>query len=168
MHFIRHLLGLALACSALAYVPAIAAINASQLGASYNAKRSAITFKVYSSRATRIELWLYAAAGASPEVARIPLTRGSGDVWSTVVSRAALKRAGLNGPVYYGYRAWGPNWTWDADWTKGSSLGFVSDVDALGVNTDLKLTHFFAGHRLNFDTPLMLRQCAGSAPQGGP
>jgi isoamylase len=132
MHFIRHLLGLALACSALAYVPAIAAINASQLGASYNAKRSAITFKVYSSRATRIELWLYAAAGASPEVARIPLTRGSGDVWSTVVSRAALKRAGLNGPVYYGYRAWGPNWTWDADWTKGSSLGFVSDVDALG------------------------------------
>ncbi len=36
------------------------------------------------------------------------------------------------------------------------------------VNTDLKLTHFFAGHRLNFDTPLMLRQCAGSAPQGGP
>jgi glycogen operon protein len=132
MHFVPITLCFALACGAFATLPAAAAINASQLGATYNANRSAIAFRVYSSRATRIELWLYAAGSATQEVARIPLARGSGDVWSTVVSRAALKRAGIPGPVYYGYRAWGPNWTWDAGWSKGSSLGFVSDVDAQG------------------------------------
>ncbi len=40
--------------------------------------------------------------------------------------------AGITGPVYYGYRAWGPNWTFSSSWTKGSSVGFVSDVDAQG------------------------------------
>ncbi|MBK8401088.1 MAG: glycogen-debranching protein [Propionivibrio sp.] len=132
MHFVRKTLCLALACGALGAAPAGAAINASQLGATYNANRSAIAFKVYSSRATRIELWLYAAPSGTPEVARIPLTRGSGDVWSTSVSRTRLARAGIAGPVYYGYRAWGPNWIYDAGWSKGSSLGFVSDVDAGG------------------------------------
>ncbi|MFY9856072.1 MAG: alpha-amylase family glycosyl hydrolase, partial [Terracidiphilus sp.] len=34
--------------------------------------------------------------------------------------------------VYYGYRAWGPNWPYSASWTKGSSVGFISDVDANG------------------------------------
>ncbi|HEX2643703.1 MAG TPA: carbohydrate-binding module family 20 domain-containing protein, partial [Thermoanaerobaculia bacterium] len=32
----------------------------------------------------------------------------------------------------YGYRAWGPNWTYNASWTPGSSLGFVSHVDTNG------------------------------------
>jgi isoamylase len=34
--------------------------------------------------------------------------------------------------VYYGYRAWGPNWPYVSTWTKGSATGFVSDVDASG------------------------------------
>jgi isoamylase len=34
--------------------------------------------------------------------------------------------------VYYGYRAWGPNWPFSNSWTKGSSAGFISDVDAQG------------------------------------
>ncbi|TDM06187.1 MAG: hypothetical protein C4K60_16275 [Ideonella sp. MAG2] len=34
--------------------------------------------------------------------------------------------------VFYGYRAWGPNWPFNAQWTPGSNLGFVSDVDAQG------------------------------------
>ena len=54
MHFFRQSLGLALACGAFASFPGNAAINASQLGATYNANHSAIAFKVYSSRATRI------------------------------------------------------------------------------------------------------------------
>ena len=132
MRFVRTLLCAALGCAALSPAPALAAINASQLGATYNANHSKITFKVYSSRATRIELWLYASASGTSEVARIPLTRGSDNVWSTSVSRARLSSAGIKRPVYYGYRAWGPNWTYDAGWSKGSSLGFVSDVDAQG------------------------------------
>ena len=34
--------------------------------------------------------------------------------------------------MYYGYRAWGPNWPFSSSWTKGSSAGFISDVDAQG------------------------------------
>jgi len=58
MHFVRITLCFALACGTFATLPADAAINASQLGATYNANRSAIAFRVYSSRATRVELWL--------------------------------------------------------------------------------------------------------------
>ena len=38
----------------------------------------------------------------------------------------------IDGAVYYGYRAWGPNWPYNASWTKGSAAGFISDVDASG------------------------------------
>ena len=36
---------------------------------------------------------------------------------------ANLQALGLAGAIYYGYRAWGPNWTFDAAWTPGSSAG---------------------------------------------
>jgi len=39
---------------------------------------------------------------------------------------------GFTGPVYYGYRAWGPNWPYVSTWVKGSSAGFISDVDSAG------------------------------------
>jgi len=39
---------------------------------------------------------------------------------------------GIAGTIYYGYRAWGPNWPFDATWTKGSGKGFVTDVDGAG------------------------------------
>jgi isoamylase len=97
MRFVRTLLCAALGCAALSPAPALAAINASQLGATYNANHSKITFKVYSSRATRLELWLYASASGTSEVARIPLTRGSGNVWSTSVSRARLSAPASSG-----------------------------------------------------------------------
>ena len=34
--------------------------------------------------------------------------------------------------MFYGYRAWGPNWPYSPDWTKGSAAGFNADVDASG------------------------------------
>jgi isoamylase len=49
-----------------------------------------------------------------------------------VVPVSSIQTAGITGAVYYGYRAWGPNWPYNASWTKGSSAGFVSDVDASG------------------------------------
>jgi glycogen operon protein len=112
--------------------PASAAINASQLGAAYDATKSSINFKVYSSRATRVELWVYATAQGGVEKLRVPLSLGAGGVWSTNVTTSALVAAGVSGTVYYGYRAWGPNWAYNAGWVKGSALGFVADVDAAG------------------------------------
>jgi isoamylase len=112
--------------------PASAAINASQLGAKYDSTKSNLSFKVYSSRATRIELYLYSAATGATEKAHYVMTQGSNGVWSVTLSSSTLSSLGLSGTVYYGYRAWGPNWPYNASWTKGSSAGFISDVDAGG------------------------------------
>ncbi|MEV8097712.1 isoamylase [Kitasatospora sp. NPDC085879] len=110
-----------------------AAVTSPALGAHYNGTGTSIDFRLYSSRATRIELYLYAAASGRQEAVRLPLTKNAASgVWSVSVPTATLRSHGILGPVYYGYRAWGPNWPYDASWTKGSSAGFLSDVDAAG------------------------------------
>lgn len=125
---------LALGTAVTGVAPAQAAINAQNLGGRYDASASNVTFRVYSSRATRMEVYLYKTASGAQEVAKYVLTKDStSNVWSTTVSVATLKTTyGLTGPIYYGYRAWGPNWPYVSGWTKGSSLGFISDVDAAG------------------------------------
>jgi glycogen operon protein len=104
------------------------------LGASYDAAQSNITFRVYSSRATRIDVYLYAQSYGAQEKVSYTLTKDSTtNIWSKTVSVSTLKNTyGITGAVYYGYRAWGPNWPYSASWTKGSSVGFVTDVDAQG------------------------------------
>jgi isoamylase len=111
-----------------------AAINALALGAKYDATQSNIAFKVYSSRATRIEVWIYKTPSGAQQVARYVLSKNAAtNVWSSTVSVATLKNTyGVTGTVYYGYRAWGPNWPYVSTWVKGSGTGFVSDIDASG------------------------------------
>jgi glycogen operon protein len=113
---------------------AFAAIDAYQLGARYDGTQSNITFKVYSSRATRVEVWIYKnASGFQEKVNYVMVKDAATNIWSKTASVATLQNTyGITGTVYYGYRAWGPNWTYNASWTKGSTLGFISDVDAQG------------------------------------
>lgn len=111
-----------------------AAINEQQLSAHYDATGDNINFRVYSSRATRMELWLYSAGSGVEESGRYPMNfdQGSG-VWSLSVPVDTLRyELGITGAVYYGYRAWGPNWQYDSAWSKGGSQGFIADVDAAG------------------------------------
>jgi isoamylase len=91
-----------------------------------------ITFQLYSSRATRIELDLFDVAVGANERMAVTMTHGAGDVWSVTVDAATLAANGLTGTIYYGYRAWGPNWPFDAGWTRGSGVGFVADCDGAG------------------------------------
>jgi glycogen operon protein len=112
--------------------PASASINPNQLGAKYDSTKANLTFKVSSTRATRIELYLYSAASGAAEKAHYVMTQGTGGVWSLTLSSTTLSSLGLTGTIYYGYRAWGPNWPYSASWTKGSGTGFISDVDASG------------------------------------
>ncbi|MGH8030872.1 MAG: glycogen debranching protein [Luteimonas sp.] len=113
-------------------LPGRAAIDAQALGARYDAGQANINFRVYSSRATRLEVWLYSAPSGAQEVARYSLSRDASNVWSTTLPVATLQGNGLTGTVYYGYRAWGPNWTYNSAWAKGSGIGFVTDIDASG------------------------------------
>jgi isoamylase len=131
---IRRALGLAMLGCALFGSPVVvqAAINANNLGAAYDATKSSINFKIYSSRATRIDLYLYSAATGQQEKVSLPMTLGTGGIWSLNVTSSQLASYGITGTVYYGYRAWGPNWPYNAAWTKGTSTGFITDVDANG------------------------------------
>ncbi|MES2150756.1 MAG: isoamylase [Pseudomonadota bacterium] len=132
MPFHRLLFTVLFACSLFGAAPVQAAINASQLGAAYDAGQANVTFKIYSSRATRIELFLYSSASGTQEKARRVMTLGTGGVWSLTIPVTTLNGYGVTGTVYYGYRAWGPNWPYNAAWIKGSATGFISDVDASG------------------------------------
>jgi isoamylase len=109
-----------------------AEIDTQHLGARYDTAKTNITFRVYSSRATRVELDLYAVNYGAPDVATYVLTKDADQVWSATIPVSDLQAAGINGAVFYGYRAWGPNWPYSSEWTKGSSVGFTSDVDASG------------------------------------
>ncbi|MEA2490640.1 MAG: isoamylase, partial [Acidobacteriota bacterium] len=140
MHFSRavprvrlSVIGLSLTLFFFAGV-ASAAIDALQLGARYDGTQANITFKVYSSRATRIEVWIYKdATGFQEKVKYVMVKDAVTNVWSKTASVATLQTTyGITGTVYYGYRAWGPNWPYNASWVKGSGLGFISDVDAQG------------------------------------
>jgi len=131
--FTRALLAFAGPLFFFSALPTVAAINAYGLGASYDSTQSNVIFRVYSSRATRIDVYLYASPLNLPEVLSFPLSASSGtNIFSTSIPVATLLAAGINGQVYYGYRAWGPNWPFSSSWTKGSSAGFILDVDAQG------------------------------------
>ncbi len=132
MQYKSILASLLLAFSTVMPIAGHAAINTMNLGAKYDATSSNINFRLFSSRATRIELYIYASASGAQEVARYVLSKDANHVWSSSLSVASLKALGVNGAVYYGYRAWGPNWPYSAAWVKGSSAGFIADVDANG------------------------------------
>lgn len=128
------LLVLSLMLAATAASPARAGIDTRALGARYDSTGANINFRVYSSRATRIEVWIYKTPKGAQETVRYVMTQDpSTGVWSKTASVSTLQNSyGITGPVYYGYRAWGPNWTYSSSWTKGSAAGFVSDVDGAG------------------------------------
>lgn len=113
--------------------PAAASIDTRSLGARYDATGATITFRVHSAAATRIAVYLYAAPTDAAERVSYVLTRDASAIFSTSVAVATLRDTyGITGTVYYGYRAWGPNWPYSTAWTKGSSAGFISDVDSAG------------------------------------
>src|SRR6476659_4287495 len=53
--------------------PTLAAPDSSRLGARYDSTEANVTFRVYSSRATRIEVDLYASPMGSPDVLHLVL-----------------------------------------------------------------------------------------------
>jgi len=119
------------------------------LGATTEPGGDAVWFRLASARAIRVELWIYAAP-TGPEALRIQTAR-EGDVWTARVTTEALAAAGV-ATIYYGYRVWGPSWTWDPAWSPGSDLGFVARVDADGnrMNPNKLLIDPYA-HELSHD-----------------
>lgn len=104
----------------------------SNLGAKYNSATNTVSFRVFSHNATRIAIYFYPVPLDADDVFNRLLVR-QGDIWEITLNLNELREAGANsGRLYYGYRAWGPNWEYHPEWTKGSELGFICDVDPHG------------------------------------
>jgi glycogen operon protein len=113
------------------------ASSAPPLGGHYDPTTARYTFAVRSQHATRIEVDLFAASQGAAAVLEVVTEQAPGtDVWWATVSAADVTAAGVGPTVYYGYRAWGPNWPYVAGWTPGSSAGFVSNWDSSGDTFD--------------------------------
>ncbi len=97
------------------------------LGAHWNADRTAVTFRIGSTTATRIELELFAQATGAAPAKSLVLDRESPTTFSAHVAAGELPAT-----IYYGYRVWGPNWPYDPAWTPGSDAGWIADVDPAG------------------------------------
>jgi glycogen operon protein len=52
-------------------------------------------------------------------------------IWSADLPLQVLRNAGVE-TIYYGFRCWGPNWSWVPSWRPGSLDGFGADVDSEG------------------------------------
>src|SRR5579871_3170423 len=102
------------------------------LGARFLAGGSSVAFTLWSPQATRVELWIYAEPVSAEPILKTPLTRQADETLACTVSISELRARNLRKTIYYGYRAWGPNWTFDDAWIPGSMAGFNSDVDKNG------------------------------------
>lgn len=105
---------------------------AERLGSNYDLQRNEISFCVFSKNASCIKIYFYTSPAGTDEVLVKILARKD-DIWSLVLPLDEIKDAGINTEyVYYGYRAWGPNWEYSDEWRKGSDTGFKWDVDSTG------------------------------------
>ncbi|MEE0879525.1 MAG: starch-binding protein [Treponemataceae bacterium] len=88
-----------------------------------------VTFAVYSANAERILLEIYEEAYGENADAKYDywMEKGSeDDYWRAKV-------AGVQSGTLYAFRAWGPNWKYSEEWTRGNSdAGYISDYDAQG------------------------------------
>jgi isoamylase len=104
---------------------ALPASASAQLGATI--VTGGVQFAVFSQNATRIEVWTFSSPTASTPTGRYTMTKTDtvNHIWTVTVS-------GIGAGALYGYRAWGPNWPYNASWTAGSNIGFISHVDTNG------------------------------------
>lgn len=103
--------------------------NPIKLGAHFDNQTNSFTFNIYSKNALRVVIYFYGNPLNEEEKFSQSLVKMSEDIWSLTITLDELRNKGLDPVVYYGYRAWGPNWPYDPNWEKGSDIGFVCDVD---------------------------------------
>ncbi len=95
-----------------------------------------LEIRVRAPRAERVEVCLFAAQTGEVERLRLPLDPRGDGLFTLRVAALRLAEAGLGEPLFYGLRAFGPNWRYDPAFTPGSLTGFVRDVDDEGNRFD--------------------------------
>ena len=81
---------------------------------------------VYSANATKVILEIYLSDTGADAAYDYTMVKGPDNVW-----RAAV--ADVPNLTLYAFRAWGPNWPFSSNWTRGNSAaGYISDCDSSG------------------------------------
>ncbi|MBQ2124586.1 MAG: chitobiase/beta-hexosaminidase C-terminal domain-containing protein, partial [Spirochaetales bacterium] len=84
------------------------------------------TFAVYSKNATKILLEIYEKAYGEDAKYDYWMVKGSDNIWRAKITDIP------NGTLY-AFRAWGANWNYSEEWTRGGSAkGFTKDYDSKG------------------------------------
>lgn len=96
-------------------------------GATIDDARGTIVFRVFSAHATRLEVSLFFHPLGSRAFTSQVMEPEADGVW-----RAEVALPPDAGAIFYGYRAWGPNWPYVDGFLPGSADGFVSEVDSDG------------------------------------
>lgn len=90
------------------------AVGPDRLDACLDDTGKQVTFRVFSCRATRVEVLVYNHPIGETEKAKLemnvdPATK----IWSKTATVADPSAAGVCATIHYGYRVWGPNWPFD-------------------------------------------------------
>lgn len=111
--------------------------TASALGAAFDSVSQNLNFRIYSAKATHIEVYMYKNAMGEKAIAHLNLVKNlNTQIWSAKISKEKINQLKLSENIFYGYRLWGPNWIYDSKWSLDSeqqrAVGFQSDVDSEG------------------------------------
>lgn len=105
------------------------------LGASFDMKTETLNFGVASKNATHINLYIFDKPVNGKVIKTVEMEK-HGNNWTAKLNKKEQQALDMdiknNKAVYYGYRAWGPNWEYNKNWKPGSDLGFKSHVDDKG------------------------------------
>jgi isoamylase len=98
-----------------------------QLGAHYQGgSGSDLEIAVYAGKADKVLLEIYNTATGSDALYDYWMVKGGDGVWRAKLNDVPDK-------TLYAFRAWGPNWGYNASWDRGnSSAGFGADHDSAG------------------------------------
>ncbi|MBL8918946.1 MAG: glycogen-debranching protein [Myxococcaceae bacterium] len=97
-------------------------------GARLDEQGQRLEVRVQSRRATRVEVLVFDAPMNAPAIATAVMDPAGEGRWSASVPVPARD----GGALFYGLRAWGPNWPWVEGFTPGSTTGFRAEVDGEG------------------------------------
>lgn len=103
-----------------------------RFGAQYMPESDSVIFRIYSKNATRLEICFFDQPRGADEIKRMAMTLEPRDTWILKIPLSTIQNQGFTTAVYYGLRAWGPNWKYEKNWQKGTEIGFVCDVDEQG------------------------------------
>ncbi len=109
----------------------ITAKDETRLGAYYVKSTESVDFRLFSQNATDVILCIFEAPQGEDAIMNFTMTKAPGsDIWHTNVKTYAL--GGLEKPIFYGFRVFGPNWPKEEGFEPGSSIGFKEIIDKEG------------------------------------